>query len=83
MQEPKYKPEHWVIYQQGESGGFGRISGGTFNGQGWYYTVQGAIATGQPHSVAETEIAYLYNEDDKSWIAPAQAGGQSSVYTNI
>ena len=81
MQEPKYKPEHWVIYQQGETGGFGRISGGIFNGQSWYYTVQGSVATGQPHSVSEAEIIFLFNEDDKSWTSPAQANGQTSAYS--
>jgi len=82
VQEPKFKPDHWVIYQQGESGGMGRISGGTFGGQGWNYTIVGAAVNGQPYSVSESEIAYLLGDDGKTWSTPSQASGQSAAYTN-
>ena len=39
MKEPLYKPEHWVIYQQGTTGGFGKITGGLFTNEAWHYYI--------------------------------------------
>ena len=78
MKEPIYKPEHWITYQQGETGGFGRIVGGHFNSESWYYTVEGASADGTHTAVRESEIRFLFTNG--SWLAPTSTGSSGSAY---
>ncbi len=74
MKAPIYKPENWVNFEQGETGGFGKIVGGSFDGEGWLYIIAGSIADGS-HTVArEDEITYLFQNG--SWLAPSGNGGQ-------
>lgn len=83
MQQPKYKPEHWVIFKQGEAGGLGQITGAVFNQEGWKYTIRGTLVDGGLYSIREEDVAYLYNADDKSWTEPTRADGQTAAYTNL
>ncbi|MGV9002300.1 MAG: hypothetical protein ACOH18_05100 [Candidatus Saccharimonadaceae bacterium] len=78
MKEPIYKPDMWVSYQQDEVGGFGRIIGGSFDGENWHYTIAGSREDGSSHSAKETEIGYVMQNG--SWLAPTTANASSSVY---
>lgn len=78
MKEPMYRPEYWVTYQQGETGGFGRIIGGSFDGESWHYTIQGSLTDGTHCSVREEEIGYLFQNG--SWLAPSGGGNHASAY---
>jgi hypothetical protein len=81
MNEPIYKPENWVTFQQGEEGGFGRIVGGSYDGETWHYTVAGSLADGSHQSVKEGEIGFLFQNG--SWLAPTSSGGHASIYKDI
>ncbi len=82
MKEPIYKPEYWVTYQQGEAGGFGRIIGGSFDGETWLYTVKGVHANGDLQAVREDEIGYLFQNG--SWLAPTGSGARgTSAYKDV
>lgn len=80
MQEPAYKPTQWIIYKQGETGGFGRIIGGTYNGEAWIYSVRGPKTDTTYTEVYEGDITFFY--ENGSWLEPQHAGiGRASVYT--
>ena len=76
MKEPVKKPNQWIVYKKGESGGFGEIVGGYYNGQDWFYTVKGATTDGSLVTVRDDEIAYAY--EGGSWLAPTGLVGQSA-----
>lgn len=78
MQEPLYKPEHWITFQQGNTGGFGQIVGGSFDGETWLYTVEGSLADNPRRAVREDEVTYLFTNG--SWLAPTHLGGSGSAY---
>lgn len=78
MKAPTYKPDNWVTFEQGEGGGFGRIIGGSFDGEAWVYTVSGAEEDGSHQTVREDEIGYLFQNG--SWLAPTGIGSHESVY---
>jgi len=78
MKQPTYKPETWITFQQGETGGFGRIVGATFDGEAWVYSVAGANADGSHHAVRETEVSQLFQNN--SWLTPTTAASSSSAY---
>ena len=80
MHEPLYKPEHWILYQQGDNGGFGQIVGGTFGADGWHYTLRGIQLDTTLTSVSENDIIFAYEQN--SWIAPTHLGGAGSAYTD-
>ena len=79
MPEPTYKPQDWIAFQQDDTGGFGTIIGGAYDGEQWYYTVQGSLVDGTLQSVREDEITLVLQNG--SWLAPAHFGGQGSAYT--
>jgi|GEM_PF-5005245 len=80
MNGPKFKPEQWVMYKQGEAGGFGEIRGGFFDGETWLYSVYGPVIDTTFASVQQEEITHIY--ESGSWIeAHHETGGQSSAYT--
>ncbi len=78
MKEPAYKPETWVSFQQDEVGGFGRIIGGSFDGESWEYTIQGSSVDGLLYSAREDEIGYVLQNG--SWLAPTGIGNHGSAY---
>lgn len=83
MREPLYKPEHWVTYQQGTGGGFGRIVGASFDGTTWIYSVAGPVLNTTYAGVQESEITMLF--ENGSWLAPRQNGSGNvggSAYTD-
>lgn len=80
MQEPAFKPTQWIIFKQDDGGGFGRIVGGTFNGESWIYSVRGPITDTTYAEVGEEEITHFY--ENGSWLEPHNAGmGKASAYT--
>jgi len=81
MQEPAYKPDQWIIYQQGEGGGFGQIVGGRYSSEAWIYSIKGPITDTTYASVREDEITF-FNENG-SWLEPQQGSlGKTSAYSN-
>ncbi len=81
MKEPTYKPESWIIYQQGTFGGYGRIIGAAFDGENWNYTTQGSLVNGELHAVKEDEITFLFQNG--SWLAPTHLDSRGgSAYTD-
>lgn len=83
MTDPRYKPQYWVTYQQGQTGGYGQIVGATFDGQAWVYSVAGPSLNTAYTGVKEAEIIALY--ENSSWMAPRQNGGGNaggSAYTD-
>ena len=79
MKTPTYKPDTWVTFQQGETGGYGRIVGASFNNEGWFYIITGSNADGSHHSVREDEIVQSFQNN--SWLSVTTSGGSSaSVY---
>lgn len=80
MHEPAYKPTQWIIYKQGETGGFGSILGGTYTGESWLYSVHGPIVDTTYAEVYEEEITHFY--ENGSWLEPESGGiGRASAYT--
>lgn len=80
MQEPAFKPEVWVTFQQDTTGGFGKIIGAHYDGTTWQYTVSGSSANGELHAVREDEVTLSLQNG--SWMAPSHIGGGGSVYTD-
>lgn len=82
MQDPVYKPEQWITFEQGEAGGFGQIIGAAFGTDGsWYYTISGSQADGKNRAVREDEIRSTLQNG--SWIAPSiTGGGKVTAYTD-
>ena len=80
MTEPAFKPETWVLFEQETTGGFGQITGGHYDGENWQYTLKGASANGELHTILETEVTLSLQNG--SWMAPTHLGGQGSVYTD-
>lgn len=79
MKQPLYKPEAWVLYEQGtSSGGYGRVAGATFNSESWLYTVSGANADGSHHTVREEEVRQVLQNG--SWLTITNSAASSSAY---
>ena len=78
MHEPLYKPDFWVTYQQGETGGFGQIIGGVYDGETWHYTIKGSRVDGTHTSVRQDEFGYLFQNG--SWLAPTGGASNESAY---
>jgi hypothetical protein len=67
-----------ITFQQGNTGGFGQIVGGSFDGTTWLYTVEGGLGENSRRAVQENEITYLFTNG--SWLAPTHLGGSGSAY---
>jgi hypothetical protein len=82
MQLPSYKPDQWVVYEQGQTGGFGRILGASFNGESWVYSLRGPIVDTTYAEVYEPEITHFY--ENGSWLEAKHGniGGKTSAYTD-
>lgn len=82
MNEPAYKPDEWVVYQKDETyGGFGKIVGGSFTEEGWFYVVSGPLLDTTFVSIHQDEIIRLF--ENGSWLEPRRgANGGTSIYTN-
>jgi hypothetical protein len=80
MNEPIYKPEQWIIYQQGESAGFGQIVGGSYDGEMWNYSIKGSLLDTTFALARQNEIIRYY--ENGSWLEPRSGGiGNGSAYT--
>lgn len=78
MKQPTYKPEAWVLYEEGTGGGYGRVTGANFDGESWVYTVSGALADGSLASVREEDIKQVLQNG--SWLTITNAAASSSAY---
>lgn len=80
MNQPSFKPEYWITYEQEDAGGFGRIVGGSYGSDGWSYLIAGALPNGELQTVKEEAIVLVY--ENGSWSAPSQITGQNSAYVS-
>lgn len=79
MKQPAYKPETWVLFQQGETGGYGHVIGASFENGTWLYTVAGSLGDGSTRAVREEDITQLLQSG--SWQAiSVSAGNGGSAY---
>ena len=81
MIEPIYKPDQWIIYRQGDGGGFGQIVGGSHDGDAWIYSVRGPITDTTFATTRQDEITHYY--ENGSWLEPHSGGmANGSAYTD-
>ncbi len=80
MQEPIYTPNQWVTYEHADGGGFGKITGGDFDGRDWYYIIEGQSV--ERRGVRIKESAILLILDNKSWLPPLKQSS-SEIYKNL
>lgn len=78
MKQPTYKPEAWVLFQQGNNGGYGQVIGATFDGSAWLYTVTGSRVFGTYTTVREEEIKQVLQNG--SWLTVTAASASASAY---
>lgn len=78
MNEPAYKPSTWILFQQGDGGGFGQVIGGNYDGETWVYTVSGSLQGGELRGVRQEEVTFLL--DNGTWLAPTNFSGENSAY---
>ena len=81
MTTPLFKPLQWVLYQQTEVGGYGKVVGATFDDQGWLYSIKGPAADTTSVIIPEDDISHAY--ENGSWIAiNRETGTSESAYTD-
>lgn len=81
MKQPTYKPEAWVLYEQGNGGGYGHVVGATYSGETWLYTVAGTRADGSHTIIREEEVKQVLQNG--SWLTVTTTGASASAYQDV
>lgn len=92
MNTPLFRPEQWVLYEHASEGGdeiitettagFGKIVGGSYDGESWCYSVHGPMADTTYVVVPEASITHIL--ESGSWMERHHDvdSRQSSAYTS-